>query len=56
MLIGDGGTGFTVADLELFADLGFLASDLAIEQGGLEGQDAVVAPAGGDQLIDEVEP
>ena len=56
MLAGDGGAGFCVADLVLFADLGFLASDLVIHKGGLEGQDAVVAPAGGDQLIDEVEP
>jgi len=56
MLVGDGGAGFGVADLILFADLGFLANDLAIHEGGLEGQDAVVAPAGGDHLIDEVEP
>ncbi len=56
MLVSDGGAGLCVADLELFADLGFLASDLVIHEGGLEGQDAVVAPAGGDQLIDEVEP
>ena len=56
MLIGNGGAGFCVADLVLSADLGFLASDLAIHEGGLEGQGAVVAPAGGDQLIDEIEP
>ena len=56
MLVGDGGAGLAVADVVLFADLGFLASDLVIHKGGLEGQDAVVAPAGGDQLIDEVEP
>ena len=55
VLIGDGGTGLGIADLELPADLGFLARDLVIHEGGLEGEDAVVAPAGGDQLIDEVE-
>jgi len=31
MLIGDGGAGFCVADLELSADLGFLASDLVTQ-------------------------
>jgi len=56
MLVGDGGASLAVADVVLFADLGFLASDLAVHKGGLKGQDAVVAPAGGDQLIDEVEP
>jgi hypothetical protein len=54
-LVGDGGADIGAAEVELFLDLGLLAADLELEEGGLEGQDAVVAPAAGDQLIDEIE-
>ncbi len=55
MLIGDGGADVSAAALELPVDFGLLAQDLDIHEGALEGDDAVKAPAGGDQLIDEVE-
>jgi len=53
-LVSDDGAGFGGADFELFEDFGFLEVHLAVEEGGLEGQEAVVPPADGDQLIDEV--
>ena len=55
VLVGEGGLGLVVADLEDGADFGLLANHLIVHEGGLEGDDAVEAPAGGDQLIDEVE-
>ncbi len=54
-LVCDDGAGFGGADFELLGDLGLLALHLEIEKRGLEEQDAVEPPAGGDQLIDEVE-
>jgi len=53
-LVGDDDAGFGGADFELFEDLGFLAVHFVVDEGGLEGQDAVEAPADGDELIDEV--
>ena len=55
MLVGDGGLGVCAAGFELFFDLGFLATQLEIQEGGLEGDDTVEAPAGGYQVIDQVE-
>jgi hypothetical protein len=56
MLTGDGGAGFAAAGLGLCVDLGLLARHLEIHEGGLEGWDAVEAPADGGRLIDEVGP
>jgi hypothetical protein len=55
VLVGDGGANVWAATLELFVDLGLLALHLELHEGALEGDDAVEAPAGGDQVIDEVE-
>jgi len=55
VLVGEGGLGLVAADLEDGADFGLLANHLIVHEGGLEGDDAVEAPAGDDQLIDEVE-
>lgn len=55
VLVGDGGADGGAAGFELFVDLGLLATHLEIHEGGLEGDDAVEAPAGGGQVIDEVE-
>ena len=58
-LIEEGAEGEGVADvvaagLELLIDFGFAAGDLDFEEGGLVGPDAVEAPAGGDELFNEV--
>ena len=55
MLVGDGGAEVSAATFELSVDLGLLAVHLELHEGALEGDDAVEAPAAGDQLIDEVE-
>src|ERR1700690_385963 len=55
VLVGDGGLGLGAADLEHGANFGLLANHLVLHEDGLEDQDAVEAPAGDDQLIDEVE-
>jgi hypothetical protein len=52
---GEGDAGVVVADLELLADVGFLAGDFVVAEGGLDGGGAVQAPTGGDEFPDEVE-
>ena len=55
VLVGDGGADVWAATFELFVDLGLLAVHLELHEGAVEGDDTVEAPAGGDQVIDEVE-
>ena len=55
VLVGDGGADVWAQALVLLVDLGLLADNLELHEGVLEGDDAVEAPAGGDQVIDEVE-
>ena len=51
---GEGRADFVAAGLELLLNFGFAAADFDFEEGGLERPNAVQAPAGGDQLLDEV--
>ncbi|HXN46999.1 MAG TPA: hypothetical protein VN893_10195 [Bryobacteraceae bacterium] len=51
---GEGVADVGAAGLELLFDRGFAAADFDFEEGGLHGRDAVEAPAGGDELFDQV--
>lgn len=51
---GEGSADFVAAGAELLFNLGFAAADFDFEESGLEGPNAVQAPARGDQLFDEV--
>jgi hypothetical protein len=51
--VGEGVADVRAAGFELL-EVGFAADDFDFEEGGLVGPDAVEAPAGGDELFDEV--
>jgi hypothetical protein len=52
---GDGGADLVVDDVVILFDLRLLVGHFEVDEGGLDGPDAIEAPAGVDQLVDEVE-
>ncbi len=51
---GEGGASGFVNEFELLIDTGALPGRFEIEEGGFEGPDALEAPAGDDDLVDQV--
>jgi hypothetical protein len=50
----EGGLGFVGTDGKVLLYLWPLAEHFEVEEGGFDGPDAIEAPAGGDQFVDEI--